>query len=39
MSASVRPTLPPLHTLNLPRGEIRDPRIDAKLKPQVSLVL
>ncbi|KAG2111944.1 uncharacterized protein F5147DRAFT_651067 [Suillus discolor] len=35
MSASVRPTLPPLHTLNLPRGEIRHPRIDAKLKPQI----
>ncbi|KAG1898470.1 uncharacterized protein F5891DRAFT_1190853 [Suillus fuscotomentosus] len=34
MSASVRPTLPPLHTLNLPRGEIVHPRIDAKSKPQ-----
>lgn len=35
MSASVRPTLPPLHTLNLPRGEIVHPRIDAKSKPQI----
>ncbi|KAG2154146.1 uncharacterized protein EDB93DRAFT_1132874 [Suillus bovinus] len=37
---SVRPSLPPLHTLHLPRGKIQVPRIDAlhdlyKSKPQI----
>jgi hypothetical protein len=44
-SVSVRPTLPPLHSLHLPRGlKTQPPRIDAlhdsyELKRQVSLDL
>ncbi|KAG1730819.1 uncharacterized protein EDB91DRAFT_1156084 [Suillus paluster] len=41
-SASVRPTLPPLHTLDLPRGDTQLPPIDAlhlhdphEFKPQI----
>ena len=41
-SVSVRPTLPPLHTLDLPRGETKLPHINTlyasyELKRQVSL--
>ena len=43
-SASVRPTLPPLHTLDLPRGMTQLPHIDElydshEFKCQVSLSL
>ncbi|KAG2143059.1 hypothetical protein DEU56DRAFT_793278 [Suillus clintonianus] len=39
-AASVRPTLPPLHTLDLPRGKTQVPHIDAlhdsyEFKPQI----